>query len=489
MTTLMTTLSRLSLAFAIALASALSGCGGAGGAGADGARVSATAQSITFGAAPALPLHGSATVAATASSGLAVVFRSATPDVCTVVADSGLVTAIAPGTCVVAANQSGNSHWAQAPEVTQSIAVVFDPNQTISFGVPPALTLHSSATVSATATSGLPVAYSSLTPAVCTVDANTGVVIDLTAGDCIIAADQGGGAYYNAAPQVSVTINVPLPAVVATVPGAPSGVAATLGSNASTVVVSVGSVDSGGSAISGYTVVSSPAGITATAASAPVTVDCGGSCAGHSFAIYATNAIGDGAASTATDVLTRFDVITTWYEPDTQPNNSIFIGSFTLNSTTGAVSGLAGSLSESMTGSSVGYPNDTMTWVPLSYQLQTWRDSALGGIFVATFSKSTTPTFLGNTWTPTDGVDNGGVFAGGPAIRNYSTSIQNSYALIFVPDDPLAALTQAQINTLAYADCAPGGMMGSTCMTGTSLAYGAIGTMSGYPLSQTITRH
>lgn len=64
----------------------------------------------------------------------------------------------------------------------------------------------------------------------------------------------------------------------------------------------------------------------------------------------------------------------------------------------------------------------------------------------------------------------------------------NAYALIFVPDDPLVALTQAQINKLAYADCAPGGMMGAVCMTGTSAAgYGAIGTMSGYPVSQVIT--
>ena len=54
--------------------------------------------------------------------------------------------------------------------------------------------------------------------------------------------------------------------------------------------------------------------------------------------------------------------------------------------------------------------------------------------------------------------------------------------------DPTTALTSAQIDKLAYADCAAGGMMGAVCMTGTSVAgYGAEGTMSGYPLSQTIT--
>jgi hypothetical protein len=420
---------------------------------------------------------------------LAVVFHSTTPTICTVEANSGLVNAIAPGTCVVAANQSGNSTWAPAPEATLSILVAFDPNQTIGFGVPPTLTLHGSATVSATAASGLPVVYGSLTPAVCTVDATSGVVTALGVGDCTIAANQAGDANYHAAPQATQTLNVPAPPVVATVPGVPVGVAATLGSNANTVIVSVASVDSGGSPITGYTVVSSPSGIAATATTAPVTVDCGGSCAGHSFAVYAANAVGNGTASSAAEVITQFDVKTFWREPDCGVRDSIFVGGFTLNSTTGAITGLAGRLSESMTGTNIAYPNDDMTWVPLSYQLQTWHDSTLGGSFVATFSKNATATFLGNTWTPQDGVDAGGIFAGGPAMRNYSSSIQNSYALIFVPDDPLAAPTQAQINHLAYADCAPGGMMGATCMTGTNEVYGAIGTMSGYPVSQTITRH
>ncbi len=66
----------------------------------------------------------------------------------------------------------------------------------------------------------------------------------------------------------------------------------------------------------------------------------------------------------------------------------------------------------------------------------------------------------------------------------------NAYAMIFVNTaNPLAPLTSDQRNKLAYADCAPGGMMGAVCMTGTTVAgYGAVGTMSGYPVSQTITK-
>jgi hypothetical protein len=484
----MPNLFRKAIAATLLVAAMLSACGGSGG---DGARVQANAQSISFGVAPALTYHGTATVTATANSGLAVSFRSATRTVCTVDAASGLVTALTPGTCIIAANQSGNSTWAQAPEATLSIVVVFDPNQTIAFGVPPALTLHSSATVSATAASGLPVVYSSLTPAVCTVDAASGVVNDLTVGDCTIAANQAGDTFFNAAPQATQTINVPIPAGTSA-PSAPAGVTATLGNNVSTVVVAITGVDSGGSAITGYTVTSNPAGISASTASAPVTVDCGGSCAGYAFSIYATNAIGNGTATAAIDVLTQFDVTTTWREPDTQPRDSIFIGRFTLNSTSGAVTSLQGVLSESMTGDPLAYSTYDygMTWLQLSNQLQTWHDAGLGGTFVATFKNATTTTFYTDTWRPEDGVAFGGTYAGYISPFNPGVNASNAYALIFVPDDPYAAPTQAQINKLAYADCAPGGMMGATCMTGTSVAgYGRVGTMSGNPVSQTITRH
>ncbi len=180
-----------------------------------------------------------------------------------------------------------------------------------------------------------------------------------------------------------------------------------------------------------------------------------------------------------------YNVTTTWFEPDTQPRDSIFIGSFNYDEHTKTITSLIGKLSESMTGDQIAYPNDNMTWLNLNYQLASWYDSALGGSFAAVFKNPTTATFLGGGWTPEDGVASGGVYAGFP---KKGSNPGNAYALIFVPDDPLTALTQSQINKLAYADCAPGGMMGAVCMTGTSEAgYGAVGTMSGYPVSQVIT--
>ena len=112
-------------------------------------------------------------------------------------------------------------------------------------------------------------------------------------------------------------------------------------------------------------------------------------------------------------------------------------------------------------------------------------DAALGGLLVTTFLNNSTNTLStmdgGNGWAPGSGY---GLYYGFPG-----SNPGNAYAMIFVNTaNPLAPLTQAQIDKLAYADCAPGGMMSATCMTGTTeAAYGTVGTMSGYPVSQTIT--
>lgn len=471
---------------ALALLS-LSGCSN------DGPAIAANPQRISFGTAPPLALGGTATVTATASSGLVVSFSSSTPTVCSVNSSSGVVTDITVGTCIIAANQSGNTLFAPAPQATQTLAVIFNPNQTISFDIAPPLSLGGTATVSATASSGLQVSYSSNTPQVCTVAADSGLVKDLTTGDCIIAADQTGDASFNPAPQMTQTIPVSTPPVI-TVPGAPTGVTATAGSSSDSIIVNIGATDSGGSPITGYTVSSSPSGITATGTASPIAVSCPTSCSGYAFSVFAANAIGNGAPSALTDVITTYTVVETFYEPDTQPNNSIFTGSFTFNATTGTVTNLRGTLSESMTGGLIGYPNDTMNWLTLNNQLSA-EPVTLGGVnglLVTTFLLPTTNTFItsygGDGWSPGTGF---ATYYGFPAAPNPKAGgVGNAYAMIFVNTaNPTAALTQAQIDKLAYADCAAGGMMSSVCMTGTTVAgYGTIGSMSGHPVSQTITK-
>jgi uncharacterized protein YrrD len=167
-------------------------------------------QTIAFGTAPTLALGGTATVLATASSGLAVTFSSQTASICTVDSSSGLVTDLTAGTCTIAANQTGNSVYASAAQVTQNIVVTDKSlrSQTIAFGTAPTLILGGTATVSAAASSGLDVTYSSKTSSICIVDSDSGLVADLTAGTCTIAADQAGDSSYNAAPEVTQSIVV-----------------------------------------------------------------------------------------------------------------------------------------------------------------------------------------------------------------------------------------------------------------------------------------
>ena len=492
----------LPMLLAASLTLALSACGGGGGG---GAAVEARPQTLSVTASPAasMTVNSSLTLAATASSGLPATYRSTTPDICSVDAESGLITAKAAGPCHIVVAQSGNETYAPAASQTIALTVVPDPHQTIHFGAAPSLTLGGSATVQATATSGLAVHYSSLSPEVCTVDEASGELKALTPGDCVMAANQPGAAGILPAPQATLTINVEVPTNL-TVPGQPQTVTATAADTMQRVIVKAASVASGGLGITRYTVASVPAGISVDSSTLPATVACPGSCAGYSFTVAAHNGLGQGPASAAAHVITRYKVTTTFKEPDTYPRNTLFTGSFVFDATTGTVSQLSGMLTEAMTGASTGAaPYFDMTQVTLSYQLSVVPDTALGGVLVSTFRNSNTHTFWtgqgGDGWTPAAGVEVGGLHYGYPSKTTGVANPGNAYAMIFVnTSDPTAPLTAAQLARLAYADCVPtapggmqngGGMMGAVCMTGTSLAgYGAVGTMGGEPFSQVITK-
>src|SRR5258708_28746973 len=85
---------------------------------------------------------GTGSVSATASSGLAVTYGT-TSTTCSVNASSGLVTAIAAGTCTILASQAGNSVYVAAQN-SQHV-IVGKANQAITFTstAPPAPTIGS----------------------------------------------------------------------------------------------------------------------------------------------------------------------------------------------------------------------------------------------------------------------------------------------------------------------------------------------------------
>ncbi len=167
-------------------------------------------QAIAFtSTAPAdVKVNGSTyTVTATGgASGNAVTFTSATPSVCTVAGST--VSFGGAGTCTINANQAGNADYLAAGQVQQSFAVTKN-DQSISFTstAPAAATFGGSYSATATATSGLPVTFSTDTASVCTVSAG-GSVSFVGVGVCHVNADQGGNGAYNAAPQVQQSFNV-----------------------------------------------------------------------------------------------------------------------------------------------------------------------------------------------------------------------------------------------------------------------------------------
>lgn len=469
----------LAWAAAATAAAVLTACGGGGAE--SGPSVTEppalTAQTLAFDTAPLLSLGAHATVHATASSGLTVRYSSRTPDICSVETDTGLVTPLVLGDCIIGASQDGNGTYAPATSVAQTLPVLHDRAQSLVFGPVPSLALFGTATVAAIASSGLAASYASNTPLICTVDAASGLVTDLAVGDCVIVASQSGDTFYDPAEPVSQTLTVAAPVVdPGRVPGTPQGVSATLSDDHTVWVRYTGLADAGSSPVLDFTASSSPAGLSATgtADAGGVAVSCPGSCAGYSFALQARNAVGSGAASTAVPVLTRLGVTVRFLEPDTQPNDSIFKGSFTLNSTTRTVTGLSGTLTESMTGSPDG--STPMTKVALGNQLSAVSDGA-GSLLISSFALPTVNTFKPGGFADTVN----GLYYGHPAAWNAATA--NSFITILVnPDAPLLALTNGQIRKLVYGDCAEGGMMGTVCMTG---IYGG-GTMGGYPVEQSI---
>ncbi|HTR22345.1 MAG TPA: hypothetical protein VMI10_00055 [Terriglobales bacterium] len=260
-------------------------------------------------------------------------------------------------------------------------------SQVITFGTAPTLPAMGTATVTATASSGLAVTFSSLTSSICSVNGSTGLVTDIAVGVCTIAANQGGDSTYAAAPQATQSLPV-------------------------------------------------------------------------------------------SDHMQTYNIVTTFVEPMTTPNNSIFRGAFSYDVTTKTVTNLYGVITESMTQQTT-VPTPEMTTVALGNQLSSLSDNN-GGQLVSTFALNTANVF-----------DGGGFTTGGTKYYGYSTGATNpvhggtgnAYVTVDINlSDPASALSSAQIALLVYGDCTNLGMMGNTCMTGVNGG----GTMMGYPLSQTV---
>ena len=165
-------------------------------------------QTITFGSLNNVTYGTNPfAISATATSGLTIVFASNFPSVCSV--SGSTVTLLNTGTCSITASQPGNSAFLPAPTVTQPFLVLPEP-QAIIFGALSNQTFGSApAPLTASATSGLPVTFTSNTSTVCTVSS---INVTLVAGGlCSITASQAGNTIWAAATSVIQTFTIGYP--------------------------------------------------------------------------------------------------------------------------------------------------------------------------------------------------------------------------------------------------------------------------------------
>ena len=149
-------------------------------------------------------------------TGLAVSYTSQSRRVCMV--SGATVVPRAGGQCVIIASQEGNVQYLPAEPVRQEFPVA-RASQTVSFMPPTSATIDKLVTLTATASSWLPVTYASSTPDVCTV---TGATLTPTAaGTCTVTASQPGNAQY--APADSMSGSFPVEKIPQTISFIPPG--------------------------------------------------------------------------------------------------------------------------------------------------------------------------------------------------------------------------------------------------------------------------
>jgi Ethanolamine utilization protein EutJ (predicted chaperonin) len=167
-------------------------------------------QSITFDPMePVNSFDGLIELPAYASSSLPVTYVSSNTTIATVGNEEGYwaVTPIRPGTVNIIASQTGNVNWNAAANVPRPL--VIKAHQTITFAPLPDKNRHDPAfTLSATASSGLPVTYESSDPSVASVTDN--IVTIVSPGTATIIASQYGNNVYSPAPIIQQTLFIAL---------------------------------------------------------------------------------------------------------------------------------------------------------------------------------------------------------------------------------------------------------------------------------------
>lgn len=187
---------------------------------------------------------------------------------------------------------------------TTGVLVNGQQNQNITFPNPGDQTFGTTPTLTATASSSLPVAFSANTTAVCTVTTG-GTLTFVNTGSCTVDANQSGSASYLPASQVSQTFMVN-----AAAPGAPT-IGNIAADDGQATVAFTAPASNGGAPITGYTVIATPVAvpgapgvITQQGTTSPIVVAGLSNGFTYNFTVAASNGT-TGAASASTQATPR----------------------------------------------------------------------------------------------------------------------------------------------------------------------------------------
>ncbi|MBI4741105.1 MAG: DUF1566 domain-containing protein [Betaproteobacteria bacterium] len=171
-------------------------------------------------------------------------------------------------------------------------------SQTITFDPAPAVTVGGTGTVSATASSGLPVTMTGSTPGICTLSGST--VTGVAVGICTLAANQAGNSSFSPAAQATLSFSI----AAAPVPPDPPTITSIQPEPGQATIRFTPPANTGGSPITGYTASCMAEGRptrTATGTASPLTVRNLTGGVAYQCAVTATN--GGGSTGTASAAL------------------------------------------------------------------------------------------------------------------------------------------------------------------------------------------
>jgi hypothetical protein len=382
---------------------------------------------------------------------------------------TGLTNGLAYTFTVTAANSAGTGSASAA-----SNSIVPASPQTITFNNPGSQNFGTTPTLTASSSAGggYVVTFTSSTTGVCTITSG-GVLTFITAGTCTINADQAGDSSYLPATQVTQSFSVS-----AVVSGAPTIGTAIAGDTQASVSFSA-PVNTGGTAITGYTVTVSPPDVApVSGASSPIVVTGLTNGQPYTFTVTADNSAGTSPASSASNTITPAATQTITFN---NPGPQNFGTTPTLIATTDAT-GLVPTFTSATTGVCTITSGGTLTFVTAG-TCTINADQAGNGTYLA--APQVTRSFTVNAVVP--GAPAIGTATAGDASATVSFSAPGSNGGSAITGYTLTASPGGATVTGTSSPLTMTGLTNGTAYTFTVTATNSAGTSSASAASNSVT--